>query len=76
MFRHLESDDASMNALVVQQLRAYLLDEQLSSEILLSKFIQALQIIFKNAQKFAEVSLDEWITLVSKNRGKVKNKNI
>jgi len=72
MFRYLESDDASMNALVVQQLRGYLIDEQLSSEILLPKFIQALQIIFKNSQKFAEVSLNEWTTLIAKNRGKVK----
>ncbi len=72
MFRYLESDDASMNALVVQQLRGYLIDEQLSSEILLPKFIQALQIIFQNSQKFAEISLDEWSTLIAKNRGKVK----
>jgi hypothetical protein len=70
----LESDDASMNALVVQQLHAYLLDEQLSPEILLPKFIQALQMIFKNSKKFPEVSLDEWARLISKNRGKVKIK--
>ncbi len=74
MFRCLESNDESMNALVVQQLRAYLLDEQLSSDISLPKFIQALEIIFKNSQKFSEVSFDEWTTLVTKNRGKVKIK--
>jgi hypothetical protein len=74
MFHYLESNDASMNAVVVQQLRAYLLDEQLSAEILLPKFIQALQIIFKDSQKFAEISLDEWATLIEKNRGKVKIK--
>lgn len=74
MFRHLESDDISMNVLVVQQLRAYLLDGRLPSEIALLKFIQALQFIFKNKNKFPEVSFDEWITLVSKNRGKVKIK--
>jgi hypothetical protein len=75
MFRYLESDDVSMNAFVVQQLRAYLVDEQLSADISLSKFMQALQIIFRNSQKFAEVSLDEWSKLVAKNRGKV-NKRI
>jgi hypothetical protein len=74
MFRYLESDDVSMNVLVVQQLRGYLLDEQLSSEILLPKFIQALQIIFQNSQKFTEISFDEWSTLIAKNRGKVKIK--
>jgi hypothetical protein len=74
MFRYLESDDVSMNVLVVQQLRAYLLDEQLSSEILLPKFIQTLQIIFQNSQKLAEISFDEWSTLIAKNRGKVKIK--
>ncbi|CAF3993397.1 unnamed protein product [Rotaria sordida] len=71
MFRYLESDDGSKNAYVVQQLHACLLNEQLSSEILLSKFIQALQIIFKNSQKSTEVSLDEWETLIAKNRGKI-----
>jgi hypothetical protein len=60
-----------MNALVVEQLRAYLTDERLSSEISLSKFIQALQIIFRNSQKFTNVSLDEWSKLIAKNRGKV-----
>ncbi len=50
-------------------------DEQLSADISLSKFMQALQIIFRNSQKFAEVSLDEWSKLVAKNRGKV-NKRI
>ncbi len=74
MFRYLESDDASMNVLVVEQLRAFLLDEQLSSDILLPKFIQALEIIFNNPQKFSEVSFDEWTILVAKNRGKVKKK--
>ena len=73
MFRHLESDDTSMNALVVEQLHAYLIDGQLSPEILPQKFIQALQFIFKNPKKFPQVSLDEWATLISKNRGKVKN---
>ncbi len=71
MFRCLESNDPSMNALVVEQLRAYLTDERLSSEISLSKFIQALQIIFRNSQKFTNVSLDEWSKLIAKNRGKV-----
>ncbi|CAF3890479.1 unnamed protein product, partial [Rotaria sordida] len=71
MFRYLESDDVSKNVYVVQQLRVCLLNEQLSSEILLSKFIQALQIIFKNSQKFIEVSLDEWERLITKNRGKI-----
>ncbi|CAF1511581.1 unnamed protein product, partial [Rotaria sordida] len=55
MFRYLESDGGSKNAYVVQQLHACLLNEQLSSEILLSKFIQALQIIFKNSQKSTEI---------------------
>ncbi|CAF2799981.1 unnamed protein product [Rotaria sp. Silwood2] len=71
LFRHLESDDTSMNALIIRQLRGYLVDEQLSSEILLPKFIQALQFIFQNSQKFPEVSLDEWTTLIAKNRGKI-----
>ncbi|CAF3633749.1 unnamed protein product [Rotaria sp. Silwood1] len=71
LFRHLESDDASMNALIIRQLRGYLVDEQLSSEILLPKFIQALQFVFRNFRKFPEVSLDEWTTLIAKNRGKI-----
>jgi len=64
-----------MNALAVQQLRGYLLNEQLPSEILLPKFIQALQIIFKHSQKFTEVSLDEWATLIENHRGKVNIKH-
>ncbi len=76
MFGYLESDDVSMNAFVVQQLRAYLVDEQLSPDILLSKFIQALQIIFRNSRKFPEISLDEWSKLIAKNRGKVRYRNI
>ena len=72
LFHYLESDDISLNTLVVQRLRGYLLDEQLSSEILLPKFVQALQIIFRNSQKFAAVPLDEWAILIAKNRGKVK----
>ncbi len=74
MFRYLESNDVSLNAVVVQQLRAYLLDEQLSSDISLPKFIQALEIIFKNSQKFVGISFDEWATLIATNRGKVKIK--
>ena len=71
MFHYLESDDTHLNILVVQRLRGYLLNEQLSSEILLPKFVQALQTIFRNSQKFASVSLDEWAMLIAKNRGKV-----
>ncbi|CAF3437622.1 unnamed protein product [Rotaria sp. Silwood1] len=71
MFHYLESNDASKNSLVVQQLRTYLLNEQLPSEILLPKFIQALQIILRNSQKFTDISLGEWATLIAKNRGKI-----
>ena len=72
MFRNLESNDLSKNKLVIQQLRTYLVNEQLPSEILLPKLIQALQTTFKNPQKYTEISLDEWATLITKNRGKVK----
>lgn len=71
LFKCLESNDPSMNALVVEQLRAYLLDEQLPSNILLPKFIQALQKIVRNRDKFSQVSLEEWEQLIGINRGKV-----
>ena len=71
LFNCLESNDPSMNALVVEQLRAYLLDEQLPSNILLPKFIQALQKIFRNRGKFSQISLEEWEQLIGINRGKV-----
>lgn len=71
MFRCLESNEKSMNALVAQQLQGYLSDGQLPAEILLPKFIQALQVIFKNPQKFAQISLEQWARLIEQNRGKV-----
>lgn len=71
MFRQLESDEASVNASIVSQLHGYLVDQQLSNEISLSKFIQALQTILKNPRRFPQVSLDKWATLIANNRGKV-----
>ncbi|CAF0880501.1 unnamed protein product [Adineta steineri] len=71
MFHCLESNDPSMNALVVQQIRAYLIEKQLPTEISLAKFIQALETIIKNSKKFTTVSFDELATLISDNRGKI-----
>ncbi|CAF2201932.1 unnamed protein product [Rotaria magnacalcarata] len=71
LFRRLESDDESINALAISQLRTYLVNEQLSSEILLPTFVQALQFIFHNFRKFPRVSLSKWIILIAKNRGKI-----
>ncbi|CAF3559986.1 unnamed protein product [Rotaria socialis] len=71
LFRRLESDDESINALAISQLRTYLVNEQLSSEILLPTFVQALQFIFHNFRKFPRVSLSKWILLIAKNRGKI-----
>ena len=74
LFQYLESNDASMNEIAVKQLQTYLVNEQLPSDISMQKFIQALQMIFKNTDKFSQLSLDQWWTLIEPNRGKVKSK--
>ncbi|CAF4240433.1 unnamed protein product [Rotaria sp. Silwood2] len=66
LFCHLESDDASMNALFIRQLRVDLVDEQFHR-----KFVQIFQFIFRNSRKFSKVSLDKWAILITKNRGKI-----
>ncbi|CAF3201556.1 unnamed protein product [Rotaria socialis] len=71
LFRNLESNDASMNALAVHQLHTCLLNQQLPSELLLQKFIQAINIVIRNAHKFTEISCNEWETLIAENRGKI-----
>ncbi|UJR38217.1 hypothetical protein I4U23_030890 [Adineta vaga] len=76
MFRHLESDDPSTNALVIGKLHSFLVDKQLSKEISLQKFIQALQTVFKNSRKFVQIRLDEWATLIANNRGKIFTNDI
>ncbi|CAF3068718.1 unnamed protein product [Rotaria sp. Silwood2] len=68
---YLESDDPSMNAHAIRQLRAYLVGKQLSSKIVLPKFIQAIQFMLQNSRKFPEVLLDEWAILIANNRGKI-----
>jgi len=74
LFQYLESNDASMNEIAVKQLQTYLVNEQLPSDISMQKFIQALQMIFKNTDKFSQLSLDQWWSLIEPNRGKVKSK--
>lgn len=71
LFSSLQSNDSSINATIVEKFRLCLLDEQLPSNISPAKFIQALQTIVRNHQKFSQVSLDEWQALISKNRGRV-----
>ena len=71
MFRCLDSSDPSENAFVVQQLHSVLQKGELPSFIAPTKFVQALQMVFKSPTKFSQVSVDEWTTLVSNNRGKV-----
>ena len=72
LFSSLQSNDPLVNATIVERIRACLRDEQAPSKISLAKFIQALQTIVQNTQKFSQISLDEWQRLISNNRGKVR----
>ncbi|CAF1460969.1 unnamed protein product [Adineta ricciae] len=71
MFRRLESDDPAMYTIVVEKLHSCLVNKQLSGEISLQKFIQALQTVFMKTRKFSQISLDEWATLIENNRRKI-----
>ena len=73
MFRLLSCDDPTSNSYVVDQLQQILVDEKPSSLISLPKFIQALEVVIKKPKKFTQVSLDQWQTLIMRNRGKVSS---